>query len=94
MGYTTTEGIIDSHAALEQQLAWHLTYNHFPPVPTSMIPVCIEAIEAGHDEDWDRLISLPMGIGYKGLTVAPAIAIIESHHLDSWLNSDEDYEED
>jgi hypothetical protein len=94
MGRATAEAIIETDTTLEEQLAWHLTYNHFPPVPTSMIPTCIEAIEAGHDEDWDRLISLPMGIGYRGLTVAPANAIIESHHLHSWLNTDYDYEED
>ena len=76
---------------LEQQLAFHLQSNHFPPVPTSMIQPCIEAIDAYWDEDIHRLISLPEGVGYNGLTVAPAYAIVDAHHLEHWVT---DYEGD
>jgi len=75
--------------SLEQTMSWHLTSNHFPPVPVSMIPVCIEAIENANDGEWDKLVSLPEGVGYRGLTVAPTHAIIEQHHLDAWI---EEYE--
>jgi hypothetical protein len=54
-----------------------------------MIPVCIEAIENANDGEWDKLVSLPEGVGYRGLTVAPTHAIIEQHHLDAWI---EEYE--
>lgn len=70
---------------LEQAITWHLTSNHFPPIPTSMVPVCIEAIEWANEGNFDKLISLPEGVGYKGLTVAPVLAIIEQHHLDAWI---------
>lgn len=76
---------------LEQSLTWHLQSNHFPPVPKSMVPICIAALEAYGEEDYDRLIPLPEGVGYKGLTVAPANAIVEQHHLEAWLAEDEDY---
>ena len=56
---------------IESALSWHLTSNHFPPVPVSMVPVCIEAIENANAGDWMKNVSLPEGIGYKGLTVAP-----------------------
>lgn len=75
---------------LEQSLTWHLTSNHFPPVPKSMVPICIKAIEAYAEEDYERLISLPEGVGYQGLTVAPASAIVEQHHLDAWIDFDEE----
>lgn len=79
---------------LEQQIGWHLQSNHFPPVPSSMIQPCIEAIDAYWAGEAHKMISLPEGVGYKGLTVAPAIAIIEQHHLDAWLvDEDIDYED-
>jgi len=62
----------------------HLTSNHYPPVPTSMVLPCIEAIEAYWEEDTDREISMPEGITYKGLDKSPAWAIIEQHHLHAW----------
>jgi len=74
---------------LRRALSWHLTSNHFPPVPDIMIDPCIEAIENAKADEWDKLISLPEGVGYKGLTVAPTEAIIDQHHLHSFLAIDE-----
>jgi hypothetical protein len=57
-----------------------------------MVPTCLEAIDAVNTEgDWDRLISLPTGVSYKGLTQAPASAIIEQHHLEFWIIESELY---
>ena len=78
-----------TEVTMEQQIAWHLQSNHFPPVPTTMVEPCIEAIQAFYEEDYDKLISLPEGVGYKGLTVAPARAIVQAHHLESWLEEEE-----
>jgi hypothetical protein len=78
--------------SLEQGLAIHLTSNHYPAVPIEMLPTCIEAIDAVNSEsDWDKLITLPHGISYKGLTQAPASAIIEEHHLEFWIIESELY---
>jgi len=74
----------DTTIPLEKQLEWHLQGNHFPPIPKSMVVPCEEAIQAFWEDDLERLISLPDGVGYKGLTVAPARAIIIEHHLDAW----------
>ena len=70
---------------LESQLRWHLTSNHYPPVPTSMIPVCIEAIDKANEGEWDEMISLPEGIEWRGSTMSPVHAIVEQHHLDTWI---------
>jgi hypothetical protein len=75
---------------LEGAIGWHLQSNHFPPIPNSMIEPCIRAIEAYNAGDTAKLISLPEGVGYRGLTVAPAWAIIDGHHLDAWIESEEE----
>ena len=62
----------------------HLTANHYPPVPVSMVEPCIDAIDAYHNEDTDQEIQMPEGITYKGKNTAPAWAIIEQHHLEAW----------
>ena len=78
----------------EQALHWHLSANHYPPVPVSMIPACVAAIEAANDGEWDRLIPLPEGVTWKGHEQAPASAIIEGHHLQSFLDGDDEDEAD
>jgi hypothetical protein len=70
---------------LETQIGIHLQANHYPPVPRSMVEPCIDAIDAYHDEDYNRLIKLPSPITWKGKDSAPASAIVEAHHLDAWL---------
>ena len=70
---------------LEMAIAIHLQANHYPPVPRSMVEPCIAAIDAYHDEDYNRLIDLPEPITWRDKTQAPASAIVEAHHLEAWL---------
>jgi len=94
MGSVTAIGLADSVLDLETQLAYHLQGNHYPPVPLSMVQPCIDAIDAYYDEDYDRMIDMPMvgdfQILYRGDTQAPARAIISQHHLEFWLPDWED----
>ena len=83
MGYNTALDLTELD--LEVALGYHLQGNHYPPVPLSMVPVCIEAIDFAHDDMWDETIEMPEGVSYKGDSHAPAWAIIEQHHLDAWL---------
>ena len=88
---------------IEDGLAWHLRSNHYPPVPLSMVEPCIEAIYACNDGDYERLIQLPIDgvdrngepfqITWQGNDKAPAYAIVQGHHLDAWIELDEEYEE-
>ena len=91
MGSVTALGIQDTVLDLETQLAYHLQGNHYPPVPLSMVQPCIEAIDAYYDNDAMRFIAMPEGVFYKGMSHAPAWAIIEQHHLDFWLPQDDEY---
>ena len=71
---------------IETQIGIHLSANHYPPVPKTMILPCIQAIDAVNDAGlWDLPIKLPEGITFRGLPHAPAHAIIEQHHLDAWI---------
>ena len=70
---------------LENAIGMHLQANHYPPVPLTMVQTCIDAIDAYWDEDYNRKISLPEGITWKGMIKAPACAIVEAHHLEAWL---------
>lgn len=73
-----------------QQIEIHLTGNFYPPVPKSMAQPCSEAIDAYWEGDGDKYISMPEGIFYKGMSHAPARAIIEQHRLYPWIESDDD----
>jgi hypothetical protein len=84
MGYMTALAISETELSLEQQLAWHLQGNFYPPVPTSMVQPCVDAINAYWNEDTETLIEMPEGVSYKGSNYAPAYAILEQHRLDAW----------
>ena len=94
MGSVTALGLQDTVLDLETQILYHLKGNHYPPVPAEMVKPCIEAIDAYYDEDYDRMIDMPMvgdfQILYRGETKAPARAIIDQHHLQFWLPDWED----
>jgi hypothetical protein len=45
-------GVLDDlgiHLDLESQITIHLTSNHYPPVPATKVPTCIEAIDDVND---------------------------------------------
>jgi len=94
MGSVTALGLQDTVLDLETQILYHLRGNHYPPVPAEMVQPCIEAIDAYYDEDYDRLIDMPMvgdfQILYRGDTQAPAHAIVDQHHLSWFIQSAED----
>jgi hypothetical protein len=94
MGSVTAIGLADSVLDLETQIGYHLQGNHYPPVPLSMVQPCIEAIDAYYDEDYNRYIAMPEGVFYKGMSHAPASAIVEQHHLEWFIQPVEDSNED
>jgi hypothetical protein len=90
MGYTTALEISTSKMPIEAQLNLHLQYNFYPPVPSSMVQPCVDAIDAYWAEDIHREIELPQGVEYRGKKTAPAHAIVDNHRLDPWLVVEED----
>ena len=77
---------------LSESIRIHLVSNHYPPVPASMVPVCMQAIQSYNENmNGDERLELPNGVSWRGEATAPAWAIIESHHLHAWCDSEDDY---
>jgi len=97
MGSVTALGIKDEVLDLETQILYHLKGNHYPPVPAEMVAPCIEAIDAYYDEDYDRMIDMPkvgdFQILYRGSTQAPAHAIVDQHHLHTFIDPVDDWQD-
>jgi hypothetical protein len=93
MGYLSALAMANAAPSLEMALEWHLSHNHYPPVPVAMVGPAREAIDAYHDEDYDRLITLPDGVVYRDDVQAPAWAIVEQHHLDAFIEEVAEYHE-
>jgi hypothetical protein len=90
MGRMNAEGMADSGLPLRSVLHWHLTSNHFPPVPVVMIEPCMEAIRiATEADDYQAWIDLPAGVEYRGADQATVGDIIEAFHLDSFVGMDD-----
>jgi len=90
MGYKTALELseIDNQRTA---LVYHLTCNHYPPLPSSMVEACQRAIRNANAGDWDKNVRLPAGISYKGKTLAPTREIISAHHLDAFLDREDEY---
>ena len=89
MGSLQSVELAESDLDLETQITIQLRSNHYPPVPVSMVPVCIEAIDKVNAGEGNWLVELPQGVYYKGEIVAPASAIVEQHHLEYWIAESE-----
>lgn len=87
MGKLTAMAMSDEELglSLETQIEYHLSSNHYPPVPKSMVSVCIEAIDLANEGDWYSRITLPQGTTFQGSDEAPVYAIVEQHHLYTWI---------
>lgn len=77
---------------LRPALGWHLRFNHYPPLPESLIDVAEKAIDHVNEGEEDALIELPQGIvrGDTGEKTVRAWWVIEHLHLDSFLSSEGD----
>jgi hypothetical protein len=85
MGRLQAEAMLESSIPFDSQIEWHLRVNHYPPVSNTMVPVCIQAIDEANIGEWHTELPLPEGVMYKGSNTAPVWAIVEQHHLDTWI---------
>lgn len=78
-------------ADIRTALSWHLSSNHYPPIPLVMLEPCLQAISNAELEDWNAEITLPDGILWRGSATCPTHALIEHAHLDSFISLDDDH---
>jgi hypothetical protein len=76
------------HKGVDRALVWHLRSNHYPPVPDKMIPVCQKAIDRVNAGD-KKKIRLPENTLYRGSTLVEPWDVIESLHLEPFLDQDD-----
>jgi hypothetical protein len=93
MGLNFATDLSDLDMSIENQISVHLQYNCYPPVPSSMVQPCVDAINAVWNEDYFAEIELPEGVLWRGETFAPASAIVEGHRLDGFV-MEEDWEDE
>jgi len=90
MEHTQETDAYNSFPDLTARLRLHLKHNHYPPVPLSMMHACHQAIDDMIAGDPDSEIFLPHGITYKGGESAPAWALAENYHLDTFITTPEE----
>ncbi len=92
MGHATAAGFAEAVAEgdidLEAALRYHLSANHYPPVPAAMVPVAVAAIEAINAGDYEDHVDMPEGVLFRGHAYGPAYAIAGALHLDAFLDED------
>ena len=84
------EAVEDGMIELRQALAWHLQSNHYPAIPLNMVDPCVVAIQLVTEGEHDTNVSLPDGILWRGQPVAPAWAVVDAHHLESFIDTSEE----
>lgn len=98
MGSTYAAGLIESveEGALgfESAISIHLRSNCYPPVPSSMVGPCLEAIRIVEESQWtgeggSERVALPDGVSWRGEKDAPAYAIVENFRLESFIQWEE-----
>ena len=83
MGYMNAVSMAETNISLEQAIQWHLRSNHYPPVPSEMIPVAVKAIERCRESNYKSTIKAPFEHRVHGWNV-PAHVIVDSYHLEPW----------
>ena len=86
MGMATEVG--EGNVSIEAALHWHLTSNHYPPLPVTLIPAAMRAIKVARKEQWHRKILMPKNLLFRGKRLAPVGDLIEALHLEDFINAD------
>jgi hypothetical protein len=94
MGYTQAAGFAHEVAlgtiSLYTAIEYQLQHNHYPPVPSMMIPVAVKAVELAQAGDWDARVELPAGISYRGAAAVTVGALIGALHLEPFVSDSEE----
>ena len=94
MGYSTAVEMDNNTDSLEDALKMHFRGNCYPPIPSAMVPVGVEAIhnivEAEICRDYgmlDKPIQLPEGIEFRGSSTVSSIDAVEKLFLGAFVDA-------
>ena len=88
MGRKYIEDLIDEGWMLDMDslIAIHLSNNHYPSVPATMVAPCKEAIRLAELETIGELVQLPAGVLWRGYPSVKASVLMDAFHLWSFLD--------
>jgi len=76
---------------LERGVAIHMAGNLYPPPPSYMVPVAIEALNSILiEDDWEKEIDLPDGVEWRGEKKVPARFVIDAFRLEAFLDGEDE----
>lgn len=75
--------------SLREALGWHLQYNHYPPLPKSLIGVAERAIDKANQGEWDAKLVLPKGCTVNGRRTMTVGQVAEWLHLGDFISERE-----
>lgn len=78
-----TGGATGEELELADKLAYHLQYNHWPPVTVKMIPYCLKAIQLCSKGEPEAVIMYPNG------STTTAAQLVDECHLQWFLTMEE-----
>jgi hypothetical protein len=87
MGASSLAGMLEV-GSVDQALSWHLSSNHYPPIPSSVIPIAKRAIRLAQQGKWDSLVDLKGTCTFQGKSKAPVSECVRAWHLDQFLEQE------
>lgn len=92
MGSLQASEMAQSGLPLRTVLHWHLTSNHYPPLPNDMVAVAERAVELANEGEWEALVELPEGMARAdtGERWARVWWLVERLHLEAFLDGQEE----
>jgi len=89
MGASSVKDMV-SYAKTDTALWWHLTCNHYPPLPTSLLPVAKRAIAKANRGEYDAKVFMGKGkLTFRGRKSATVAELVESMHLQEFIEEQE-----
>lgn len=85
------QAVDDGMVELRQALTWHLSANHYPPLPVELVDVCVRAIHLAEEGEPDAIINLPEGMLWRNQHTAPVWALVDGLHLEAFIGTEEDW---
>jgi hypothetical protein len=96
MGTTGAMGMADAvndgSVSLRAALSWHLTSNHFPPLPSAWVESALKVIDHANEGDWESMVTLPEAGRFSEQSYSVG-ELVDRFHLDAFIEADLEGEE-
>lgn len=89
MGAASLAGMLEV-GSRDQALQWHLSCNHFPPLPSGVFALAKRAIRYANKGKWDTRIDLGAVCTFRGSRYAPVHECIRAWHLEQFVEGVEE----